>query len=68
MSQNTSRLIEVGRSDRDNSVLYLDKSDGRLWELIYPCDKQRADHDLHLELRSFDEIADKYKNCIFDLP
>jgi hypothetical protein len=30
------RLVKVGISDIDGSVLYLVKSDGCLWELIYP--------------------------------
>lgn len=32
----SSLLTEVGRDRSGWDVLYIDKSDGRLWELIYP--------------------------------
>jgi hypothetical protein len=54
-------FVEVGRSDSDWAVLYLDKSDGRYWELIFPVSKQHGEGVPILESRSFGEITDKYK-------
>jgi hypothetical protein len=54
-------LVEIGRSDVDWAVLYLDKADGRYWELIYPGCNQQGGAVPSLELRSIGEVTDKYK-------
>lgn len=61
MHQHKSLFVEIGRSDSDWAVLYLDKSDGRYWELIYPVSTQHGVGVPSLELRSLGEITDKYK-------
>lgn len=56
-----NELDEVGRSDDGWSVLYLDRRDGRYWELTYP------DSDMHgggapaLDFLPDDMAAKKYK-------
>ncbi|MYM67690.1 hypothetical protein GTP45_12710 [Pseudoduganella sp. FT55W] len=56
-----SELDEVARSSDGWSVLYLDKKDGRYWELSYP------DSGLHgggapcLVFISPDKVSEKYK-------
>jgi hypothetical protein len=61
MQDNRNELIEIGRSDSDWAVLYLDKTDGRYWELIYPSSNQHGGGLPSLELRSIGEVTDKYK-------
>jgi hypothetical protein len=66
MHQNKSEFVEIGRSDGDWSVLYLDKSDGRYWELIYPCGNQRDGDAPSLEPCVLGEVTDKYKTFVSD--
>lgn len=61
MQETRNEVVEIGRSDSGWDVLYLDKSDGRYWELTYPGDKQLSGGIPSLELRSLGEITDKYK-------
>jgi hypothetical protein len=61
MPQNKYKFVEIGRSDSDWAVLYLDKSDGRYWELIYPVSTQHGVGAPILECRSLGEVTDKYK-------
>jgi hypothetical protein len=66
MSQNKNVFVEVGRSDSDWAVLYLDKSDGRYWELIYPVSTQHGVGAPILESRSIGEVTDKYKKYVLE--
>lgn len=61
MHNNKSELVEIGRSDVDWAVLYLDKTDGRYWELIYPSGIQHGGAVPSLEPRLIGEVTDKYK-------
>jgi hypothetical protein len=56
-----NELVEIGRSESDWSILYLDKSDGRYWELNYPISSQLGVGAPNLEQRSLEEVAEKYK-------
>ena len=57
-------FVEVGRSDSDWAVLYLDKSDGRYWELSFPSGYQQGGGAHILESRTLGEVTDKYKKYV----
>lgn len=56
-----NELMEIGHSDDGWSVLYLDKTDGRYWELNYPDSDQHGGGAPCLELLSYDIASNKYK-------
>lgn len=56
-----NELVEVDRSDDGWAVLYLDKRDGRYWELNYPDSDQHGGGPSCLESLSHDVAAAKYK-------
>jgi hypothetical protein len=64
MPQNKNKFVEVSRSESDWAVLYLDKSDGRYWELSFPCDCQQGGGAPTLESRTLGEVTDKYKKYV----
>ena len=57
-------LVEIGRSDCGWTVLYLDKSDGRFWELTYPNCGEHGSGGPSMELLPRSEITNKYKVVI----
>ncbi|MBU1776740.1 MAG: hypothetical protein KJ899_08875 [Gammaproteobacteria bacterium] len=63
---NKNKLVEVGRSESDWAVLYLDKLDGRYWELTYPSSNQQGGSAPILESRTLGEVTDKYKIFVPD--
>ena len=56
-----NELVEVGRSDDGWTVLYLNKKDGRYWELNYPDSDQHGGGPPCLEFLPRDVAAGKYK-------
>ncbi len=54
-------LVEIGRTDDGWSVLYLDKRDGRYWELNYPDSNQHGGGMPCLEMLSRDCAFQRYK-------
>jgi hypothetical protein len=56
-----NKLVEIGRLESEWSVLYLDESDGRYWELTYPNDSNPGANIPSLEPRSLGEVTGKYK-------
>ncbi len=54
-------LVEIGRSDSGWTVLYLDKSDGRFWELTYPNCSENGGGEPSMELLSRGEVTNRYK-------
>jgi len=55
-------LVEIGRSEDGWSVLYLDKRDGRYWELNYPDSDQHGAGPPCLESLTRDLALAKYKS------
>jgi hypothetical protein len=66
MHRNKNEFVEVGRSDSDWAVLYLDKSDGRYWELSFPSGCKQGGGAPILESRTLGEVTDKYKKYVPD--
>jgi len=66
MHQNKNKLVEIGRSDSDWSVLYLDKTDGHYWELTYPKSNPHGGGAPILESRTLGEVTGKYKKYVPD--
>lgn len=56
-----NELVEVGRSDDGWDILYLDKGDGRYWELNYPDSSQHGGGPPCLDFLSRDTAVAKYK-------
>ncbi|SFS08524.1 Immunity protein 27 [Dyella sp. OK004] len=56
-----NELVEVARSEDGWSVLYLDKKDGRYWELNYPDSDQHGGGPPCLEFLSRDAALAKFK-------
>lgn len=56
-----NELVEIGCSDDGWSVLYLDNTDGRYWELNYPDSGLHGGGAPSLELLTPDDASEKYK-------
>jgi len=56
-----NELVEAGRSEDGWAILYLDKRDGRYWELNYPNSDQHGGGPPRLEFLSRDVAIAKYR-------
>ena len=56
-----NELTELGRSDDGWSVLYLDKADGRYWELKYPDSEEHGGGAPCLEVLKHNDAVSKFK-------
>ena len=64
MPQIKNKFVEVGRSESDWAVLYVDKTDGRYWELSFPSGCQQGGGAPILESRTLGEVSGKYKKYV----
>ena len=56
-----NELVEIGRSESGWAVLYVDKTDGSFWELIYPNSNDAGSGEPSMTLLSQGEVTNRYK-------